>query len=74
MSDILQEVFDSAEELSLALHHIAGCEDLLVQLLDQPLATAPDKGRSVYALLASIASFRSQAAVLSDRVAHLVAG
>jgi hypothetical protein len=74
MSDIMQEVFDNAEELSLALHYIAGCEDALVAILDEPMARAPDKGRAVYALLASIACFRAQAAALSDRMARSVAG
>lgn len=74
MSDIMQEVFDSAEELSLSLHHIAGCEDALVGLLDDPMALAPDKGRSVYAILAAISAFREKAAVTTRHLALLASG
>lgn len=74
MRDITQEVFDGAEDMALSLHHIAGCEDALIALLDQTLAHAPDRGRSVYAQLAAIAAFRAQAAATADHLARLAAG
>lgn len=74
MRDITQEVFDGAEDMALSLHHIAGCEDALVALLDGPLAALPDRGRSVYAQLAAIAAFRAQAEALAGHLARLAAG
>ena len=74
MRDISQEVFDGAEDLSLQLHHIAGCEDALAALLDDALAGQPDKGRCIYAQLAAIAAFRAQAAITVNSLTRLSAG
>lgn len=74
MSDIMQEVFDGAEEMALQLEHIAGVEDALLALLDGPLSREPDRGRRVYAQLAAIAGFRARAEATADRLARIVAG
>lgn len=74
MSDASQQTFDGAEAIADALHAMAGCEDALLSVLDEPLAHWPDQGRSVYGVLAAIRMFRERAAAEAERIARMQGG
>ena len=73
MSDASQQTFDGAEAIADALHAMAGCEDALLAVLDEPLARMPDQGRAAFGVLAAIRAFREKAAAEADRIARLQA-
>ena len=62
MHDRSQNTFDRAEEIGDALHSLAGCEDALMAVLDEPLSQTPDKGRAAYGVLQAMRLFRAEAA------------
>jgi hypothetical protein len=74
MSDARQDTFDGAEAIADALHAMAGCEDALLSVLDEPLARWPDQGRAVYGVLAAIRMFRERAAAEAQRIARMQGG
>lgn len=74
MCDRDQEIFDNAEAASLHLHHLHGCLQSVWNLLDEPLAQAPDKGVRAYAILAAVEQFATLAEEKTARMAQLVSG
>lgn len=74
MPDLSQDTFDGAEAIADALHNIAGCEDALLAVLDEPLARMPDRGRAAYGVLAAIRLFRQAAQAQADQLARMQGG
>ena len=61
LRDPMQDVFNAAEAIALALHHQRAMEDALTEMLDLPLAQAPDRGRKAFAALEAVRLFRAAA-------------
>lgn len=68
MEKLSQHAFDRAEEIGDHLHHLGGCADLLCRELAEVLP--PERKRNVFALLASINSFRDEAARAAAQIAR----
>lgn len=72
MDDLKQQVFDTAEDIALALHQIEGCEKALRAVLEQH---RPPEGQSaIYAVIEAIGLFRSRAASHADILSRQMAG
>ena len=70
MHDRSQNTFERAEEIGDTLHSLAGCEDALLAVLDEPLSQTPDKGRAAYGVLQAMRLFRAEAADAIEALAH----
>jgi hypothetical protein len=69
MAELDDLAWEAAEEISNFLHHIAGVEIALAQLLDDDMARRFDKGQSVFALLEAQGRFRLAAEATTQRLA-----
>lgn len=61
----MSDLWEKTETLRDTLHRLAGLEDALHQVLDEPLAAQPDKGHAAYALIQSMAQCREDAAAIA---------
>jgi len=56
-----QAMIDQCELVTDHLHHIAGLTDMMLSAIDRPLANTPETAGQVYALIAAIDRFRTDA-------------
>lgn len=68
-----QAMYDQCELVADHLHHIAGLTDMMLTAIDQPLANAP-QSTQVYALLAAIDRFRSDAEQSVNLISRMTGG